>query len=147
MEEHGKHIKLQIYGGKFETLKDVTVAGHFLVESVKAAGMRPLDVPMVYDIKQSLEVQGVQPHPSEPEGVTGIVVLSTSHVAIHTSPHRGYAAIDVYSCRDFQTAAVIGVLESIYPCRQFKVTDISESLYLPPLPSEKDESCALKPLS
>lgn len=133
MGENGKHIKVQIYGATFERLKDMVAAERFLVESVEAAGMRTLDAPWVYDIKRELEKQGVQPTPSEPEGVTGAVVLSTSHAAIHTWPHRGYAVADVYSCRDFETSAVVGVLKQVYPHRKLKVSDLSGSLDLPPL--------------
>ncbi len=31
-------------------------------------------------------------------GVSGVVVLSESHISIHTWPERKYAAIDVYTC-------------------------------------------------
>jgi S-adenosylmethionine decarboxylase len=33
-------------------------------------------------------------------GVTGLTLLSESHVAIHTFPEHGFAALSVYSCRD-----------------------------------------------
>lgn len=35
----------------------------------------------------------------EPGGVTGLALLSESHLAIHTFPEHGYAALNVYSCR------------------------------------------------
>jgi S-adenosylmethionine decarboxylase len=35
----------------------------------------------------------------EPGGVTGLALLSESHLAIHTFPERGFAALNVYSCR------------------------------------------------
>jgi S-adenosylmethionine decarboxylase len=40
-------------------------------------------------------------------GVTGLLLLSESHLAIHTFPEHGFAALSVYSCRtraapDFQ---------------------------------------------
>lgn len=35
----------------------------------------------------------------EPGGVTGLALLSESHLAIHTFPEHGYAALSVYSCR------------------------------------------------
>lgn len=34
-----------------------------------------------------------------PGGVTGLALLSESHLAIHTFPEHGYAALSVYSCR------------------------------------------------
>ncbi len=33
-----------------------------------------------------------------PRGVSGMVVVSGSHISIHTWPEYGYAAIDVYIC-------------------------------------------------
>jgi S-adenosylmethionine decarboxylase len=32
-------------------------------------------------------------------GVTGLVVLSESHLACHTFPERGFAALNLYCCR------------------------------------------------
>ena len=31
-------------------------------------------------------------------GVSGVVVISESHLSIHTWPELGYAAIDIYTC-------------------------------------------------
>ena len=36
----------------------------------------------------------------EPGGVTGLALLSESHLAIHTFPEHRYAALSVYSCRE-----------------------------------------------
>jgi S-adenosylmethionine decarboxylase len=34
-----------------------------------------------------------------PGGLTGVVVLSESHLTCHTFPERGYAAFNLYCCR------------------------------------------------
>lgn len=34
-----------------------------------------------------------------PGGITGVVILSESHLACHTFPERGFAAFDLYCCR------------------------------------------------
>lgn len=39
-------------------------------------------------------------HRFEPQGVSGILVLSESHLAVHTWPERGFAAFDVFTCGD-----------------------------------------------
>lgn len=36
----------------------------------------------------------------EPQGVSVAVILSESHITIHTYPEKGFAAIDVYTCRE-----------------------------------------------
>lgn len=37
-------------------------------------------------------------HSFNPHGVSGVVVIAESHLAIHTWPEYGYAAIDVFTC-------------------------------------------------
>lgn len=37
-------------------------------------------------------------HNFSPHGVSGVVVITESHVTVHTWPERGYAAVDVFSC-------------------------------------------------
>ncbi len=34
----------------------------------------------------------------QPQGVTAVVLLSESHISIHTWPERQYASIDAYTC-------------------------------------------------
>jgi len=35
-----------------------------------------------------------------PYGVSGVVVISESHLAVHTWPEYGYASVDIYTCGD-----------------------------------------------
>ena len=37
-------------------------------------------------------------HQFEPQGVTGVLLLSESHMSIHTWPEHGYAAVDLFTC-------------------------------------------------
>jgi len=39
-------------------------------------------------------------HRFQPQGVSGTVILAESHLAIHTWPEKGYAAMDFYTCGD-----------------------------------------------
>ena len=38
------------------------------------------------------------PVEDEPQGITGVVLLAESHVAVHTWPERGAVTLDVYVC-------------------------------------------------
>ena len=38
-------------------------------------------------------------HMFSPFGVSGVVIIAESHLAIHTFPELGFAALNVYSCR------------------------------------------------
>lgn len=47
-------------------------------------------------------------------GLTGLALLSESHLAVHTFPEHGYAALSLYSCRlqaapDFERMLKAGV--------------------------------------
>ena len=44
-------------------------------------------------------------------GVTGMAVITTSHISIHTWPLRAQFSFDVYSCRPFEEAIVIDFLK------------------------------------
>ena len=39
-------------------------------------------------------------HTFNPYGVTGVIVIAESHVAIHTWPEHAFAAVDIFSCGD-----------------------------------------------
>lgn len=45
-------------------------------------------------------------HAFNPHGVSGVIVIAESHLAIHTWPEYGYAAIDVFTCGDTVDPAV-----------------------------------------
>src|SRR5471030_2511377 len=47
-------------------------------------------------------------HTFSPHGVSGVVVIAESHVAIHTWPEHGYAAVDIFSCGAKLDHAVTG---------------------------------------
>src|SRR6266704_2514591 len=39
-------------------------------------------------------------HEFNPFGISGVVVIAESHLAIHTWPEYRYAAVDIFSCGD-----------------------------------------------
>lgn len=95
----------------------------FLMELVARVGMRVLGSPHVYK-----EDHG---------GVSGIVVLSTSHVAVHTRIRKvkevtyGFFTLDLYSCRPFADEPVKETLEEFFAAATVKITDLSGSLEPP----------------
>ena len=40
-------------------------------------------------------------HVFQPQGFTTLYLLSESHISIHTFPENNYAAIDIYTCRQY----------------------------------------------
>jgi spermidine synthase len=54
-------------------------------------------------------------HQFQPQGVTGMLVLSTSHMSIHTWPEERYASLDFYTCGnpDLITAPINNLLKGL----------------------------------
>ncbi len=79
----GRHVLAEIYGCEFETLNDLKKVEEIMVNAALEAGA---------------EVREFVFHKFSPQGVSGVVVISESHLAIHTWPELGYAAVDVFTC-------------------------------------------------
>lgn len=79
----GRHILCEAFGCDAERLNDRQWVEDTMVQAALEAGA---------------EVREVAFHQFSPQGVSGVVVISESHLAIHTWPEIGYAAIDVFTC-------------------------------------------------
>ncbi|MGI6097993.1 MAG: adenosylmethionine decarboxylase [Dethiobacteria bacterium] len=83
MSALGRHILAEFYGCPAEMLNDQQMIEKLMVSAALEAGA---------------EVREVVFHKFSPQGVSGVVVVSESHLAIHTWPELGYAAVDVFTC-------------------------------------------------
>ena len=48
----------------------------------------------------NMTIEGVIDKFFEPYGLTVLVLLAESHLAIHTYPEHGYCAVDIFTCGD-----------------------------------------------
>jgi len=81
----GRHVLAEIYGCTEEILNNIQLVEKIMVKAALVAGA---------------EIREVAFHKFSPQGVSGVVVISESHLAIHTWPELGYAAVDVFTCGD-----------------------------------------------
>lgn len=79
----GHHTLLDFYGCTPRLLKRSRNIKSLLCRAVHAGGGRL--VKTVF-------------HNFNPYGVSGVVVITESHVTIHTWPEHRYAAVDIFSC-------------------------------------------------
>ncbi|MDQ0339660.1 S-adenosylmethionine decarboxylase [Caldalkalibacillus uzonensis] len=79
----GRHIALDTWGVDFDLLNHAEKLKQYLVEAAEACGATVLSV---------------QAKQFEPQGATVLVLLSESHLSIHTYPEKGFAALDCYTC-------------------------------------------------
>ena len=60
-------------------------------------------------------------HPFVPQGVTGVVVIEESHLAVHTWPESGYAAVDFYTCGNGDPLAAHAVIRDALGAQQSEI--------------------------
>ncbi|MFO7173949.1 MAG: adenosylmethionine decarboxylase [Bacillota bacterium] len=83
MKALGRHILAEVYGCDPTVINDVEKVERILVDAALKAGA---------------EIREVAFHKFSPQGVSGMVIISESHLAVHTWPELGYAAVDVFTC-------------------------------------------------
>lgn len=75
------------------------------------------------------EVREVVFHRFIPHGVSGVVVISESHLSIHTWPEIGYAAVDIYTCGSHTDPMLaLEYLSERFNCKRMTTTTISRGL-------------------
>lgn len=83
MRALGRHVLAELYGCSPDILNDTSKVEATMVKAALEAGA---------------EIREVVFHEFCPQGVSGVVVISESHLAIHTWPEYGYAAVDIFTC-------------------------------------------------
>ena len=63
-------------------------------------------------------------HFGEGCGVTGVLLLSESHMSIHTWPEHGYAAIDVFMCGECDAALTVTPITQFFNTKEYKVINL-----------------------
>lgn len=61
----------------------------------------------------------------EPIGVTGFILLAESHISIHTWPEHNYAAVDVFSCKEFDTNVVTALLKKLFESNKIELNKLN----------------------
>ena len=72
-------------------------------------------------------------HQFQPQGVTGVLVLSTSHLSIHTWPEERYASLDFYTCGDSDLTAPVNLLLKELSAQKAMVYSIDRGVTQPQL--------------
>jgi spermidine synthase len=79
----GRHVLAEFSGCSSEALNDLALVESAMVNAAKVAGATVLQSAF---------------HHFSPFGVSGVVVIEESHLAIHTWPEYRYAAVDLFTC-------------------------------------------------
>lgn len=80
---NGVHYLISFFGCDSEQINSVKFWENLLPESLRETEMTILDRHF---------------YKFDPQGVTGFLLLSASHISIHSWPEYGYVACDLFSC-------------------------------------------------
>ncbi|TXK76796.1 adenosylmethionine decarboxylase [Paenibacillus sp. N3.4] len=80
---YGRHVAVDAWGVCFDRLNDADLLSKQMVQAAETSGATILSI---------------QAKQFEPQGATVLILLSESHMSIHTYPEKGFAALDCYTC-------------------------------------------------
>jgi S-adenosylmethionine decarboxylase proenzyme len=83
MNALGRHILTELYGCDARILDDLNAVKRAMEEAA---------------VKSRATIVGSHFHRFSPQGVSGVVVIAESHLAIHTWPEYSFAAVDLFTC-------------------------------------------------
>jgi len=107
----GPHLTLDMYGCNKKKLKDVNFVYSFLNEMPEMVGMTKIMPPYVF------AYSGLKP---EDCGVSGIVLIAESHIAVHTFQEKFYASADIFSCKEFDTETAADIITSRFEAKTYE---------------------------
>lgn len=110
--EYGPHLLLDCYNADPDRLGDINLVYSVLEELPGLIGMERVGLPQVARFADPIKA-----------GVSGMVMIVTSHISIHTYTLRRCFFMDVFSCQPFSAEAMIG-----YVKEKFRVGDLEARL-------------------
>ncbi len=108
---------------------------HYIVEASKCNKKIIGNIELMQQIiveaanKANTKVWAVSFHRFPPNGVSGVVVISESHLSVHTWPEVGYVALDIYTCgKDSKPEKAVDYIIEKIEAEQVHVTELSRGL-------------------
>jgi S-adenosylmethionine decarboxylase len=98
MDDIGYHTIWDIIGAEAGLLKDAPALHNFFLGTLKRSHFTVLD-----HLTHKFSEGG--------EGVTGLYLLSESHLSFHTYPENHYISIDAYTCGSNNLSISDGILD------------------------------------
>jgi S-adenosylmethionine decarboxylase len=113
MEHLGKHLIIECWGCN-DGINDAELMRTAMIEAVQAAHATLLDIYV---------------HTFSPHGVTGVAVLSESHLSVHSWPEYGYLAADVFTCGETtDPMAAVDILRQYFQPTLVELQDLSRGI-------------------
>jgi spermidine synthase len=105
----GNHILVEFMGCIPEIMNDVSVIEEAMVNAADIAGATVINSTF---------------HHFSPYGVSGVVVIQESHLAIHTWPEYGYAAVDLFTCGEMDAWISFDHLKTVFGAQNYSAIEM-----------------------
>ena len=111
----GRHVVVDGYVRDAKVFSAETLQTLFL-DVVKALEMTILkgpdfiEVPVDPEVLERVKITGKF---EDEGGITGMCVISTSHIAIHCWPLQQFFSMDVFSCKDFEHEKALAIIRDV----------------------------------
>jgi len=102
----GTHLILDLKDCKeIERLSNEKLIKNFFLELVKISEMKAITKPSVlyYEHKEK-----------EESGITGYIIISDSHISVHTYPFKKSLYLDLFSCRRFDSDKISDYTKELF---------------------------------
>jgi spermidine synthase len=105
----GNHILVEFMNCNPKLMNDVAGIERDMVAAARAAGATVINSTF---------------HHFSPYGVSGVVVIEESHLAIHTWPEYGYAAVDLFTCGDMDAWISFDMLKEAFKAKSYSALEM-----------------------
>jgi spermidine synthase len=105
----GNHILVEFMGCDPHIMNDVSSIERDMVGAAQKAGATVINSTF---------------HHFSPYGVSGVVVIQESHLAIHTWPEYGYAAVDLFTCGEMDAWISFDYLKEKFGAKQYSAIEM-----------------------
>lgn len=114
MEALGKHILAEFYNCDPSAINDEAHVEELFLQTAKDSGATVINWNF---------------HKFSPHGISGVVVISESHLTIHTWPEYGYCAVDIFTCGDrIDNRLCLSMLEKGLKAGQTSVVEMNRGI-------------------
>jgi S-adenosylmethionine decarboxylase len=117
-----KHVMIDLYGCNPQLLADASLLQYVLDEYPNRVGMQKVSPVFLQEIKTSSPLD---------DGMSGFVIIATSHISLHAWPHYGMVNLDIFSCEDFQTVTVGDFAMHLFQTAQIEIHEVERALQSP----------------
>ncbi len=108
---YGQHLTLDGYGASPAALSDLALIYDFLDRLPLLINMEKIGPPQLAVFKNAGNA-----------GITGAILIVTSHISIHTYSLKGCLFLDVFSCRRFSAELVVKTVTETFGIERSEIS-------------------------